>query len=438
LVMAAGIFACSTAKPVARVSEVVINEDTTIGKYGVDSAKTVMQYSLYIEYYKQDNYNDAYRFWRYLFSNAPRFNKGIYVNGAKMVKKFAKTATDPAIKQQWIDTLMNIYDQRIIFYNEEGYVLGKKGTDLFTLNPKTFEEAYGYLSKSMELSGNSTNKTVPYYCIYCSTIMLKNKKITTDDLIEKFNQANEIIDYNLSNGNSKGWESISQNVLDLAKPYLSCDKLIPAFTKSLTKNPDNLKMLLKFQATMEIQGCTDNDFYMHVSEKVFEMEPNAKRANSLGIAYYSKGNFSRAVSFYLKAVELEEDAVTKAKYYMSLADAYRKNGNKTAARAAAQNAASNNPSVGTPNIFIGDLYATSAESCSNKSFEKKTIYWIAVDQYKIALSKGDENASMRINKYTQYFPTKEEAFYQDPPVKDGESYNIGCWINASTTARFNE
>ncbi len=410
----------------------------TIGKYGLDSIKTIKYYSLYIEYFKQDNYKDAYKYWRYLFYNAPKFGKSIYVNGAKMVKEFAQNASDPTIKQSWIDTLMKIYDQRIEFFNQKGYVLGKKGSELFILNPSKFKEAYSILKESVALEENLSTKLVPYYLVYTSTLMLKNNLITSDQFIEDFNTANDIINKNIENGSEKGWESISQNVLDLARAYLDCDKLIPAFSESFKKNPDNLNLLSKYQATLESQGCTDNDLYFNLSERVFELDPTAKRAKSLGYAYYSRNNLSKAIDFYKKAIELEENTSEKFTYYMALADAYRKSGNYPAARAAANSAMNINPNDGTTYLFIGDLYASSATKCGSSDFDHKAVYWIAVDMYQIALSKGESKASDRIAKYSQYFPTKEEAFYQDPPVKEGDTYQIGCWINASTVARFNK
>ena len=135
---------------------------------------------------------------------------------------------------------------------------------------------------------------------------------------------------------------------------------------------------------------------------------------------------------------MDDSNIDKAKYYMSLAEAQRKAGSLSAARSSARKSASLNPNDGTPYIFIGDLYASSSPNCGGSTFEKKAVYWIAVDQYYIARSKGDENASSRIIKYSQHFPTKEESFYQEPPVKDGADYSIGCWINATTKARFNE
>ncbi len=413
----------------------------TIKKYGVDSLKTIMNYSLYIEYFKQDNYKDAYKYWRYLYFNAPKFNKGIYVNGAKMVKDFIKNSKDDdALKNKWIDSLFMIYDQRITYFNEKGFVIGKKGKDLFILDPSRFEEAYKLLEESINLEKDNSSTVIPYYFMYTTTIMLKQKKIDESILVQNFVTVTTIIDNNIATGEKVSrWKKINDNVVQLTSPYLKFEVLEPIFTKKFNDNKDNLSDITSMISLLDSKRYTDNNLYMMLSERAYELDPSPKAAYSLGNAHYGKGNYSKAVFYYKKAVSAMDDSnIDKAKYYMSLAEAQRKAGSLSAARSSARKSASLNPNDGTPYIFIGDLYASSSPNCGGSTFEKKAVYWIAVDQYIIARSKGNENAGSRISKYSQHFPTKEESFYQEPPVKDGADYSIGCWINATTKARFNE
>ena len=44
-------------------------------KYGPDKELCEQNLSIYIEFYKQKNYKDAYKPWAYLFNNAPKRNK---------------------------------------------------------------------------------------------------------------------------------------------------------------------------------------------------------------------------------------------------------------------------------------------------------------------------------------------------------------------------
>ena len=45
-----------------------------------------------------------------------------------MYEKFIEQADSPAEKDKFIDEMMKVYDKRIKYFGEEGYVLGRKAT----------------------------------------------------------------------------------------------------------------------------------------------------------------------------------------------------------------------------------------------------------------------------------------------------------------------
>jgi hypothetical protein len=66
----------------------------------------------------------------------------------------------------------------------------------------------------------------------------------------------------------------------------------------------------------------------------------------------------------------------------------------------------------------------------------KAPYWAAVDMYIKAKSVDASvanDASQKIAKYSQYFPTTQDAFFYS--VTEGADYTIKCWINITTKAR---
>ena len=68
--------------------------------------------------------------------------------------------------------------------------------------------------------------------------------------------------------------------------------------------------------------------------------------------------------------------------------------------------------------------------------QQKAVFWIAVDQFitakTIDTSKTIE-ADELINRYSQYFPNAEVAFFYG--VHEGQEYTVGCWINEKTIVR---
>ena len=99
---------------------------TLESQYGLDSANTILNASLYTEYWKQKNYEEALPSWRYVFLNAPAFQLNTYIRGEDIIEYMIKKTK----KKEYVDTLMMLFDRRLQYMakkSREGYVLGKKG-----------------------------------------------------------------------------------------------------------------------------------------------------------------------------------------------------------------------------------------------------------------------------------------------------------------------
>lgn len=87
-------------------------------------------------------------------------------------------------------------------------------------------------------------------------------------------------------------------------------------------------------------------------------------------------------------------------------------------------------------MLLGDLYAHNSKSIGENDFERSMVFLLAVDYYNRA-KKADpsvaEEANTKINTYSQYFPMKEDIFFNG--LTEGQSTNVGGWIGESTTIR---
>ena len=101
----------------------LVDEIKAQSKYGADSVNCVMNLSLYREYYKQKNYDDALKSWRWVYNNCPSSSGNIFKNGPTLIKYMIKKY--PKNKATYADTLMMIYYKRVQFFGKEGYVLGR-------------------------------------------------------------------------------------------------------------------------------------------------------------------------------------------------------------------------------------------------------------------------------------------------------------------------
>ncbi len=81
---------------------------TLDSRFGLDSAKTILNASLYAEYYKQGNMEEALVPWRYLFLNAPAYQLNTYIRGEKIIEYMIQKTK----KKEYVDTLLMLFDRR--------------------------------------------------------------------------------------------------------------------------------------------------------------------------------------------------------------------------------------------------------------------------------------------------------------------------------------
>ena len=403
-------------------------------KWGGDSISCITNLSLYREYYKQKNYADALIPWRWAYFNCPKSSGNIYKNGPVIIK--AKMKLDKENSQEYIDTLMQIYDDRIQYFGKEGFVLGLKGSDLLRYDKNQYSEAYQILKKSFEIQqSNSSAGAISSY-FKSATMMEKNGELNKEDILELYATLSDIIDYNLINSpkKNKNYTIASLNVESLFTPYADCEALIRIYSKKFSKSPDDITLLKRILKVLDNKECTEGNLFYQVSSKLYELEPSALSASKMGKMSISRKEYSQAINYFLEAIDLEQDNEIKAKYFLGLADAYRNSGLYSKARGVVYEALNIKENWGEAYMNLGNVYVAGAKSCGTE-FEQKAVYWIAVDMFNKALK--DESVETRarksINTYSKYFPSTEVCFFNN--VEKNTNYKVECWINKTTLVR---
>ena len=416
------------------VSILVIFSVNAQNKYGADEQKCKENISMFREYYKQKNYADALNSWRWTFLNCPESSGNIYKNGPKIIKERMKA--DEENRSVYIDTLMMVFDQRIKYFGKEGYVLGLKGYELIGVDKNRGEEALSYLKKSLDLDGNNASVQAVYgYMRVMVNLEKSGIKIKTD-VLDAYALVSDIIDFNVLNESNatKNFIKYSEKVEDLFTPYANCQDLIELFSQKFNASIDNINALKRITILLDNKSCTNSDLFFNATGRLYELDPSASSADKMSKMSVAKGKYSDAIMFAKEAIEMELDAKQRAIYYLALADAYRNSGSYASARIEVYNALEIRSDWGEAYMNLGNIYISGVKSCGS-DFDKKTVYWVAVDSFRKALSdeQTKDRASKSINIYSKYFPNKEACFFNG--VETGKSYTVGCWINKATSVR---
>lgn len=415
-------------------------------RYGEDSVRCVRNWSLYAEYHRQRNFEMAWEPWKYMFESCPLATRNIYLHGCGMVRYFFNNETDPERREAWVDTLMMIYDQRIEYFGEKGYVLGRKAADLYQLRPHDVQELYDLTERSIELQGMSTEAPVLLINFQYTIRLVEAGLMEIDAIIERYDRATDIIDYNLEHNpqDERFFMPAKNNIQALFEPYATCESLAQVFGPRFEANPDDVELLLRITEMLDNAGCTNEDLYYLATERLHRIQPDAESAFLMGRLENNRENYPAAMDYFQEAADLyEEDAVAHQErifrsYWLMAEISYRQLDRMPQARTYARKAHEADPNNGRPLILIGEMYAASAADCGDDEFTRKTAYWPAVDKFLEAASVAEEpavkeRAQQLADTYRQYFPNNEDIFFHG--YNEGDSYRVECWINRNTRIR---
>lgn len=417
-------------------------EDGSKFGHGEDSIQCTKNLSLYYEYYQQKNYTDALLYWRIPYNECPKATKNIYIHGVNMYKNLMnRAAGNEVLIYSYLDTIMMIYDQRIKYFSQEGYVLGRKARDFLIVkkdNPDDIRQGYEFLSKSIQLRKNKTENFVLLLFMTSTEQLFKEEEFTNEEVIQNYAIASEIIEYKLSRQDTEDNQELKKMVdaIFARSGAATCDGLISLFEPRFNKDPNDLEVIKKSFLLLRDAKCTETDFYYLICKAFFKHEPKAELAYHLALLSKDRNDFNQAAIFYKQAVELQTDAKEQARYYIELGDiTYRELGNNSLARDYAHKAIRADTESGHPYMLIGNIYIAS-KGCGNDELAEKAIYWLAVDYYvkaKTIQPDLSEIANKNIASYSQHFPDNETVFFHG--YKEGGVYQVGCWINEKTKVR---
>lgn len=428
-----------------------------IPKYGKDSIKTLTKMSLYQEFYNQwekegysnnNSLKDALTSWRWVFENAPRASENVYIHGAKMYRYKIQKADDKKRKAGLVDTLMQIYDQRLTYFptgsngqSQEGKILGYKGVDLYQFMPGKVDEVFEILDKSVALRGTKSQSAVLVYYFRTAIQRYENGTAQKSLIVETYDKVSTIIDKNLKKyADNKRylaiWENVQANIENSFEPYATCEDLTGIYRQKFEENPEDTDLLKKITSILDKKDCAKTDLFFETTKKLHELEPTAESAKKMGRMLLEEKNYDDAIQYLKQSSALFEDEVAKAEDYKMLSNIYSIKKQWKVARSYAYKALEYIPKDGSLYIMIGDMYASTAKQCGDNELSSKAAYWAAVDKYQKAKqidpTVADE-ANQRINTYKQYFPRKETIFFHD--YSEGDTYEVECWINETTTVR---
>ena len=389
---------------------------------------------LYTDAVKMGNYREAIEPLQWLITNAPNLNKSLYQNGVKIYDNLAKVEKDPARKQELIDSLLWMYDQRIEYFNDKANVMNRKAIKAYRYYIKDYDrsgELLQMFDEAYELAGNKVlDQNLLAYMNVIKVNKLVKKILTDDQVLDRYDNITSIIEYKIKAAQDAGK---STDKLNTQKSHIDnilteivvidCEFVENTMGPKFKESPDDVKLVKRMFSFMLTGKCTDSPLFLDVAKQLQKLEPNYGLAKVIGTKCMSAKDFTCAEAYLKESLNYTEDGSEKGEVLVMLGNMKRIQGQKSAARNYYRQSSSADPTNKDAYEAIGDLYFTSFDQCKGeKDMVKDRLVFIAA--YKMYQRAGDRQ---KMSNAKAQFPSTEEIFNGD--YNKGQAMTIGCWIN---------
>lgn len=421
---------------------------------GEDSIRCITNISLFVPYAKAGNFKDAYKFWEIVYNECPASTKDIYLYGVKIVDWEIQNEKDPAKKEQLINKLMGVYDQRVKYFGDDkrygkDWIVARKAQDFIRLKGENADpdQLYNWTAEVVKESGNNVDPAALSIYMFASMHKMLKDPNLKPAYIQDYLLSSSIYDTQLkaaqAAGNEKEVGAITtfKSVVDNAfaqSGAADCETLQNMYGPKVTEKKSDLQFLKETISLLRRVRCQEIEAYFEASEAVHKVEPTAESAIGCAKQAIKKKDYDAAVVYLEEAIKLETDDKAKSDYYYMIAGISYEQNAFAKARQNALKAFELNSSNGAPLILIGKMYASSAQSIyPNDPVKARTVYYVAVDKFEKAKQVDPsvaEEANKLIGMYRGHFPSNEDVFMH-PDLEKGKPITIGGWIGETTTVR---
>lgn len=389
-------------------------------------------------------YNDAANYLRELMASCPQASENIFIKGGEIYRNKLSRATTKADRMLYLDSMMYIYDQRVLTYGDhekrgKSYILNLKAQDFYVYAPGESARAFGYFRDAAKAASANRDLDPEMSKIFFNALTENYKlgDITPDDYMNDY----ELLAGALSSMNQDEAVVDATNTLETLfaqSGAASCENIEKIYRPRYEADKSNVELIKKIAGLLSRSKCT-SDFQMNLLENYYRVEPTPEVALLLAGLYEDRQDHAKALQYIDVAIKNEKDVAKKTNYIIRAAGANLASGNYRAAADWARQAMSTSPDNGFGYLIYASALASGANTaCSG--FDRQAAYWLVVDAYQQARTKfsGDQtqlsNINQAIGSLAANYPKTEDTFLRG--LNPGDGYTVNCgWISGRTTVR---
>ena len=389
----------------------------------------------YQELLQINKVNESFDIWNDVRKNCPKENEAIYTDGIQILNYKIENAA-PEDKEKVVRDVLKLYDQ----YNKNfpssiPHFEVQKAMALVNNKISSKEEIFNLLDKGFtKASQNVTeaNAIYTYFSMYAEKFNAGDKKITPNIILEKYALVNTMLNQlQVSKPENKDYVTAKNAINNLIKDIATCENLADYYSSNFDKNKDNTDWITS--ALVSLSGkCSSKPIFLTLAEKLYAVKPDAQSANFMALGYTKQRKFTEAIKFYNESAELQSNPLEKAKIYYTLASGLLANDFEKS-KDYLKKALVADPKMGKAYLFLAQQYVNGATDCGKTDFEKKAIYYLAIQTTQNA-AIAEPKLKATADKMTADFAPKSITPTEiDKAKMNGQSVTINCWINETIT-----
>lgn len=389
------------------------------------------KYALLSDEYKSEAYDKSYDALLWIMAFAPDMHESVYILGQKAIKKLLEN--EPT-NQDYKQSLMQVYDNRIKYFGNEVKVMSRKAFDAY----KYYRDDPDFLSETIKIfedlyakEGNNLKENLLYPFFDLKIIQRKNELINDEELIKAYEKISDVIISKLEEDEDENLLKV-QKLIDakLARSVpLDCqriDQLFAANNKGEKFSSSQAKLIVKLSLAYE---CTKEAYFITAIKVLFEENPSVKLARIIASYHLENKAYRAAIDYFDRSLLLAQEIHEKSMIYFDLANVYSAKGDKVNARAMAYESLKTDPNNLVNYRLIGDLYYNSYDDCKKgkSRVEDRSVFFAAFEKYVLA----KDPAKMSLAE--QQFPSMESIHTEN--YQEGQLISTNCWIGEQVKVR---
>jgi hypothetical protein len=407
-----------------------------------DCPSKMMEYQ---ELFKAKKIAESFDTWTAVSKNCPKENEAVYTDGIEIIQYKIDNAASAEEKEKLVRDVLKLYDQYNKYFplTTPDYEVNKAMT-LVANKIDAKEEIFTLLDRGFTKASNNVttaNAIYTYFSMYCEKFKNGDKSITSNSVLEKYTLVNSLLNQlQTVKPDSNDSEQAKQNrdyktaqtaINKLIKDMATCENLDAFYTKNYTDNQENGDWITS--ALLSLSGkCSAKPIFNTLAEKLYAMKVTAKSANFMALANLQQRKFPEAIKFYNESAELQTNLIEKAKIYYTLATGLLAN-DLPKSKEYLKKALSSDPKMGKAYLFLAQLYSNSANDCGKTDFEKKAVYYLAIQTAQKA-GVAEPRLKPTADKAAKDYEAKSLTADEISKAKmNGKLVTIGCWINETIT-----